>query len=532
MTVVLACVKDTLAVGRQQSLTLEIKSDAEGSVTLVVPLGPGEAALMTREEFESTTIDCDPDILVHPTTIRDGAARLRLVGDGTVAAELSLVDFLATSAGTVVIRAVDHDDNTLATTNVKKATTTPRIERFEAEPYNLPRGGTVELQWEIRPDPAGDLELFVNTDKVNDPRLGKLSTQVLGNSDLTLSLRTRAGQEVSNRQLHIHAIDRTGFYGYQLSPSVSTGEIMGIHAGDGFLCVLLRENGPFASLWKTGNGFDAAFAAWQEERWQSGVSPSTPLRIPLAAARRPGVIFQNKLWLLGGDCCHPDRPLDRIGSYDFQADSGFRDDAAPWPARMGHAVVADDRHIWVLGGWRQGGGALNDIWRFNGKTWKRLPDPPWQRRCLFGAVATTTDVWIAGGFDTPGGKTYDDIWRYSAGKWEKIEKKLCEKDGPQYVAGSMFVLRDQPRVLTVYYDPDTTQYPVILHTLYKDGDKWNKDIVDVKRDLNDAFPRYDYFSLNTIVFSRAAFLWVATPNPDKPRPDCLVRYYMALESKS
>lgn len=539
MTVVLTCVKDTLDVGRQQSLALEIKSDADGSITVVIPLGSGAAALMTEEQFGQTTIDCNfdpPDVQVTPT-VRDGVARLRVGSGGAVAGEVCLEGFLVAVAGTVEIRAVDFNNNTLAKTSVTKAATPPVIESFEADPYNLPNGGEIELDWRICPEPADDMALFIGDRLVDSGP--PVKRQVAGQTAFTLSLRSRTGQVISQRQLWVHAKDHTGFYGYKLKlPSGPPRGIIGVHAGNGFLYVLVREDDAVASLWKTTNGFD--LSVWQEALWTSGDAAPIPLRIPLAAARRPGVIFQNKLWLLGGDCCNPDLPLARVGSHDFRPEhGGFRDEAAPWPARMGHAVFTDGTHIWVVGGWRQGGGALNDIWLFNGMTWMRLPDPPWRPRCLFGATATSTEVWIAGGFDTPGGKTYDDIWRYakSSKKWEKLDAKLCQKDEHQYVAGSMFALRDQPRAFTVHYDPDTGRYPVTLHTMYKYIDKWRKDTAEYTKDLVDTLPKLDYYAINTTEFSRAVFLWVSRPNPGKPgagnvHPDSLIHYYITLEAAS
>lgn len=538
MTVVLKSVSNKpLDVGRRQSLTLQVTSDEAESVTVVIPLGPGGAALMTEDEFKALEIDFDPpDTQLTPTT-RDGAARLRLVGDAEIAGELCLHDFLVTTAGTVEIRVDDHDGKTLATTQVKKASTPPRIERFEAAPYNLPRGGTVKLTWEIRPDPGDDLELFIDENRL-DLRARALTRQVSGLTDVTLSLRNKAGQAIAQRQLRIHAFGRSGFDGYQLTiPAGSPRKIMGIHAGDGFLCVLLREDNAFASLWKTANGFSDSWGMWREEHWQSGGSAPSPLRIPLLAARRPGVIFQDRLWLIGGDWCHPDRPLSRVGSYDFQADGSFRDEVAPWPARMGHAVIrTDDRHIWVAGGWRQGGGALNDIWQFNGTNWTKLPAPPWRPRCLFGAAATATDVWIAGGFDVPGGKTYDDIWCFSKSKkeWKKIDPILREKEDRQYVAGSLFVLRDIPYALTVEYDPNASEYLVFLRKIYNSDGKWAKEVYEVKDEhATGIFEMLDYYALNTTVFSHAMFLSVVMPSLGSlDDRDSFVHYYMILEGKS
>ena len=131
------------------------------------------------------------------------------------------------------------------------------------------------------------------------------------------------------------------------------------------------------------------------------------IEVTVESARRPGVIFRDRLWLLGGDCCRPDKPGRNVQYYDFQEgewhEVGDEDLRLPkgMARRMGHAVVTFRDRIWVMGGWSQNGGLCNDIWEFDGNSWTKLPLAC--EACLFGATATAEAVWQVGGFASPGG---------------------------------------------------------------------------------------------------------------------------------
>ena len=231
----------------------------------------------------------------------------------------------------------------------------------------------------------------------------------------------------------------TGFKPYVLAAPAwprSPG-ILGLYADrrGGRLYALLDDNAPdaspprYASLWYTEHGFTPNPAAWhQATRKKDGTKPL----IPVEAARRPGAIFNNKLFLIGGDCCNPNLAGSNVGFCDLNEDTGLdwqevgAKEAWSWPQemaeRMGHAVVAlpDEKGLWVMGGWRQDGGVCDDIWQFSGtieSAWSKVGSKVEELklpRCLFGAAATGAAVWTVGGFGSPGGTPNDAVVRRCA----------------------------------------------------------------------------------------------------------------------
>ena len=164
--------------------------------------------------------------------------------------------------------------------------------------------------------------------------------------DFTLEVLQAADQVCDTRRLRINAIARTEFKSYVLSIAGNRAGILGLYAQprQGRLYTLLSVgNAGMASLYWSESGFDqdqGLTTGWQPETDKRGPVPA----IALDVARRPGVIFQDKLWLVGGDCCHPDRVSAEVDVYDFQSNAwttgkGWPSAPQEMAARMGHAVV-------------------------------------------------------------------------------------------------------------------------------------------------------------------------------------------------
>jgi len=525
--------QEPLAVGQRQTLGLKVTSKGYDSITFVVPLGNDAASLMTADEFNKTkgkikiTQPSAAVSLGTPAAAGNEATVRVIIKEANKPAEflIAFQNFMVNSSGTVKIRAIDAKKNLLADRDVSKSSKPPRITSFTAKPYNLIQGGSVALTWSVEPPPSDGIELRINGQALAvDKSATTASVQVKGLTECTLEARA-GGKSVDQRQLRIHAFDETRFSSYALGfdttdPPGQAKGVLGLHAHAerGRLYALLREDDAWASLWGTAHGFDCDRAQWRVEVDKR----NRRIRIPLQAARRPGIIFMDKLWLIGGDCCDPDRPGSDVGYYDFQAQAWFDDDPAPWPARMGHALVAaEDGWIWVIGGWTQDGGSRYDIQRFDGTDWKLLwPLPPWGRgRCLFGATATTSSVWIAGGFATPGGApTFDDILRYdkAAKTWEVLQTSISpDKSKPQkyqYCASMLFTMDDRPYAITTYFDTDRKY----LHNVYVIGrvGNWAATPYEIKKTSTIGVMRdLDYYRLDATVFNGSAFLRVLQPGP-------------------
>jgi len=289
--------------------------------------------------------------------------------------------------------------------------------------------------------------------------------------------------------------------------------ILGLHSYGGKLYAIVQsetdqEN---ADLYCTEFGFKG-------KQWEPVA------RIPMALAASPGVVFQDKLWLMGGSSYDPRRFGDQVGYYSFKLNTWI-DNVGPtdgessrWPKdrnmgrRMGHAAVLspDGKEIWVMGGYDQSGGAKNDIWAFNGMVWRPLEKPPWEPRCLFGAFAAADRIWIAGGFKTPGGETYDDIWRWESDTgWKNIDLSLSpgspgtSEGKMQYCACTIAQLKDL-HFFTTYYNPEKKQYDSRIFPLIYDNGLWSKgEALGVSPDW--AMDK-DYYSLACVQYNGCIFI--------------------------
>jgi hypothetical protein len=155
--------------------------------------------------------------------------------------------------------------------------------------------------------------------------------------------------------------------------------------------------------------------------------------VPPGMGESPGVIYDNKLWLIGGSSADPKGPKsNRVccwykkwnGSMDWKDSEPLQGEptmkpAAAFPARNCHACAVFGGKIWVLGGLSGAGTPLQDVWTCEEKQteeqeekdeitakWAGPQAAPWKPRCLF-AVATTNNaaeparLWVYGGTTHP-----------------------------------------------------------------------------------------------------------------------------------
>jgi hypothetical protein len=140
--------------------------------------------------------------------------------------------------------------------------------------------------------------------------------------------------------------------------------------------------------------------------------------VPQGMATSPGVAFNNKLWLIGGDCVNPDHPGSDVWSYEKDTDTG----QLQWKqqtdlsnlflnglgVRAGHACVVGrgpngQDTIWILGGYNNGQ-FFNDVWTLKQGSWSQVnPGAAWAARYMHAAVCFVpapdhpAEVWLYGG---------------------------------------------------------------------------------------------------------------------------------------
>jgi len=317
----------------------------------------------------------------------------------------------------------------------------------------------------------------------------------------------------------------------------TTADILGLYAdrSRGRLYALLRfEDAPYAALWYTEHGFSPDRSQWREAARKGAAKPL----IPVAAARRPGAIFDGKLFLIGGDCCSPNLSGREMGWCVLNEDWGLywqpvpANDPWSWPKdmneRMGHAVVTlpDNKGLWVMGGWRQDGGVCNDVWQFDGSA-----NAPWKRveglrlpRCLFGATATPAAVWTLGGFASPGGAPSDATVRrctHGATSWGDLPAEAPKvpdiniKEDHEYVASVLFSRdrnpkEDKPYGVAAFWSTKNNR-PTERYFYFEKVESWqNPDIEETRHEI--VFQNRKWYHLQAAVFREAVFFRTLIPD--------------------
>ncbi|MCM8806244.1 MAG: FG-GAP-like repeat-containing protein [Candidatus Omnitrophica bacterium] len=119
------------------------------------------------------------------------------------------------------------------------------------------------------------------------------------------------------------------------------------------------------------------------------------------------VIFNNKIWLLGGY-----QGSYRSNSIWYSSDGTNWTQVSTsncWSPRIGHVSFVFNNKIWVIGGY-DATGYLNDVWySSDGITWTQATtNAPWQKRYNFAGLVFDGKMWIFGGKGANG--WLNDVW--------------------------------------------------------------------------------------------------------------------------
>lgn len=122
------------------------------------------------------------------------------------------------------------------------------------------------------------------------------------------------------------------------------------------------------------------------------------------------VLFQNKIWLMGGveggeiDTKNPEYEKIPHKSDIWVTDNGKNwqliTEKAPWGERRSAGVVVFQNKIWLMGGWEKiSGETKNDVWvTENGKDWEKvLESAPWPPREGHAIAVFNDRIYLVGG---------------------------------------------------------------------------------------------------------------------------------------
>ena len=136
-------------------------------------------------------------------------------------------------------------------------------------------------------------------------------------------------------------------------------------------------------------------------------------------------VFQNKMWIVGGDANQGHYQNDVWNSTDGKTWNRLSPQAPPWAPRALHYTLTFKDKIWVIGGQTMPAFApadeifYRDLWNStDGIHWKEVKpeEPCWSARGMIGGNVVFKDrMWILGGgtYDTPTTPKrnfYNDVW--------------------------------------------------------------------------------------------------------------------------
>ncbi len=133
-------------------------------------------------------------------------------------------------------------------------------------------------------------------------------------------------------------------------------------------------------------------------------------------------VFNNKFWLVGGvGGKAPDYSQNKSDIWSSADGENWEliTDKAVWGTKRAHASVVFQGKIWLLGGVDEKG-YINDVWySSNGLDWVKAKEPEWTPRKGHSAVVFRDKIWIAGGVDIYG--AVNDVWSSPDGEnWELV----------------------------------------------------------------------------------------------------------------
>ena len=140
----------------------------------------------------------------------------------------------------------------------------------------------------------------------------------------------------------------------------------------------------------------------------------TSTAYPNRLGHHASVVFQNKIWVMGGTLGKLSNPSTTFYSDVWNSADGSTWSqvlsTAPWGRRANFEAIVYDNKLWVLGG-RRDGDRLNDVWwSEDGRNWNQLPAGPthWGVREVFGSAVFDGKLFIMGGNHVHG--RYNDVW--------------------------------------------------------------------------------------------------------------------------
>jgi hypothetical protein len=126
------------------------------------------------------------------------------------------------------------------------------------------------------------------------------------------------------------------------------------------------------------------------------------------------VVFDNKIWIMGGGQRAPD-PAVAVNDVWCSEDGVHWTEVTPaaqWGPRLWFSLVEYRDRMWVLGGWSDQNHNFGDVWYSkDGEHWTEFKsDTCWSSRHEHSAFVFRDKIWVAGGAAEPKYKLSSEVW--------------------------------------------------------------------------------------------------------------------------
>lgn len=242
--------------------------------------------------------------------------------------------------------------------------------------------------------------------------------------------------------------------------------------------------------------------------------------VPLDFAGSPGVVYQNKLYLIGGSRFNPNMRSNEVYFYDFgYEEKGWQKGGnAGFTPRMGHTCVVYNKEIWVLGG-SDSRGATDSCWIFDGAKWtesqnNKLP----VKRCMASAMVVDNQIQLFGGFgDLPGfpDQTINDACCFDSSSWKNFTW-----DGVNdqiFSACCVFECKGERFILSTGYVDSTykSELRIIGNTSFA-------EVTGINIPVSDS-----YFNIQPVTFKDVVWMCITTQDVESKSTD--LKYFVYVK---
>ncbi len=164
---------------------------------------------------------------------------------------------------------------------------------------------------------------------------------------------------------------------------------------------------------------------WYSENGSTWIQATSSAAWPVRASHT-SVVFDNKMWVMGGGNSHglcPNNVCRDVWWSTNGVDWIQAASSAAWGRRYSHTSVVFDNKMWVIGG--TSSGSSNDVWySTDGTNWTQATaSAAWSGRRWHTSVVFDNKMWVMGGW---GSSVNNDVWYSEDGiNWTQATDNLA-----------------------------------------------------------------------------------------------------------